>query len=125
MPSCCVYPFATNLALYFAIVPSRLNLTLKIHLQLITFQFGGKVVKFQVWFFFNDFSSSLNAFFQRLTFAPNNASYMLIGSLAKVWLSNHIGFFVDVNLPIIVSISLEGGFLCLTSLLGLVMGESV
>jgi hypothetical protein len=50
---------------------------------------------------------------------------MLIGSLAKVWLSNHIGFFVDVNLPIIVSISLEGGFLCLTSLLGLVMGESV
>jgi hypothetical protein len=40
-------------------------------------------------------------------------------------LNNLEGFLADVDLLSIVSISLEGGLLCLTSLLGLVMGEGV
>jgi hypothetical protein len=37
---------------------------------------------------------------------------------------NPLGFLVDVGLLSIVSISLESGLLCLTSLLGLVIGSN-
>jgi hypothetical protein len=40
--------FVINLVLYLDILPLELSLTLNIHLQLTTFRFGSKVVKFQV-----------------------------------------------------------------------------
>jgi len=40
-------------------------------------------------------------------------------------MSNFEGFLADVDLLSIISISFEGGLLCPTSLLGLVMGEGV
>jgi hypothetical protein len=39
-------------------------------------------------------------------------------------MSNPLGFLVDVGLLSIVSISLDDGLLCLTSLLGLVVGSN-
>ena len=49
-PSCWVYPFVTNLALYRAIVPSAFSLSQNIHLLPITFLPGGSSVSSQVLF---------------------------------------------------------------------------
>jgi len=57
----CENPFATNLALYFSIDPSRWYFFLKIQLQPIGFASLGKSTKVQVLFFLMESISVLMA----------------------------------------------------------------
>jgi len=74
--------FAAKWALYLSIDPSRLYFLLKIRLQPIVFDPGGKLTRIQVLFLVIESTSVLIASFQNFESEEEIASWNFLGSLS-------------------------------------------
>src|ERR1044071_4431599 len=81
MPSCWLYPCATNLALFLVTAPSSSNLFLKTHRVPIACLCFGRGTRRQTLFLSNWFNSSCMATIHSGSF---NASLMVLGSTREI-----------------------------------------